>query len=646
MSVQNWLILLVIYVAYLILGGFLFHWTECDNELEGKLDDMQIRAEIKEILYGLKTATNIFNINDSNVSKLEDYFQKKVKTMEDNATDPYCEKWNFQNSLFFSFTVVTTIGYGHQSAETPGGRAWCVVYAVIGIPLNAILIGSLGSVFSDKFKMFKMKMKQTFGDVESDTESNMKNRSKVFAVIVVESLIFTAFFTSIFLLLPAAIFTVLENDENNSWSYFDSIYFTFVTLSTIGFGDMVPDRQQNEKLQGSVWKYSYLVGIILWIIFGMGYIFAVIDVLSETFKSTSKPVKRVFRGLKNQIQVNDYWRRIIGEIILMKNGDVQSITENSMLACGSGGSEPCLGEYEGYLNLAMKKSVSTGDIHDGVEENVFTDKNVAPASAGHKAVARSISESGNFLQVPGRTVSSNFLAVPGGHLKTRASNSNISLEDCNEDTITSLREIFKNTKLNQPVSTWMENNFPDYSSDSNAPTRNVSRNASFNGASDNRANSSDQGPVRRSTMQYMVNRKNSVKSNFSRHSTKSSISAANGGAIGALLEQTTLAEFLTAAENVRKKSTMELNKADNEVKVESRKNSFLRKLSSNKDPKDGVMPQPLASLFNISKAEISNHGEIPLLQGGPSPTISDKVDHDALYVRDVKNLDAERIQHM
>ena len=72
---------------------------------------MQIRAEIKEILYGLKTATNIFNINDSNVSKLEEYFQKKVKTMEDNATDPYCEKWNFQNSLFFSFTVVTTIGF-------------------------------------------------------------------------------------------------------------------------------------------------------------------------------------------------------------------------------------------------------------------------------------------------------------------------------------------------------------------------------------------------------------------------------------------------------------------------------------------------------------------------------------------------------
>ena len=30
----------------------------------------------------------------------------------------------------------------------------CLVYAIIGIPLNAILIGSLGSVFSNKESIF------------------------------------------------------------------------------------------------------------------------------------------------------------------------------------------------------------------------------------------------------------------------------------------------------------------------------------------------------------------------------------------------------------------------------------------------------------------------------------------------------------
>ena len=105
------------------------------------------------------------------------------------------------------------------------------------------------------------------------------------------------------MLIPAAIFTALENDESGSWDYHNSIYYTFITLSTVGFGDMVPgvwnislnsiidsflftDRQENKNLHNQASRWSYLIGIILWIIIGMGYIFAVVDVLAETFRST------------------------------------------------------------------------------------------------------------------------------------------------------------------------------------------------------------------------------------------------------------------------------------------------------------------------------------------------------------------------
>lgn len=39
----------------------------------------------------------------------------------------------------------------------------------------------------------------------------------------------------IFLFLPSLIFSYFEN-----WSYSVAIYYSFVTLSTIGFGDFVP----------------------------------------------------------------------------------------------------------------------------------------------------------------------------------------------------------------------------------------------------------------------------------------------------------------------------------------------------------------------------------------------------------------------
>lgn len=39
----------------------------------------------------------------------------------------------------------------------------------------------------------------------------------------------------VFLLLPSLIFSYFEE-----WSFADAMYYSFVTLSTIGFGDFVP----------------------------------------------------------------------------------------------------------------------------------------------------------------------------------------------------------------------------------------------------------------------------------------------------------------------------------------------------------------------------------------------------------------------
>lgn len=40
---------------------------------------------------------------------------------------------------------------------------------------------------------------------------------------------------ALFVLVPAAAFSALEP----GWSYLDSFYFAFITLTTIGFGDYV-----------------------------------------------------------------------------------------------------------------------------------------------------------------------------------------------------------------------------------------------------------------------------------------------------------------------------------------------------------------------------------------------------------------------
>ena len=61
-------------------------------------------------------------------------------------------------------------------------------------------------------------------------------------MVLVETIVFIFFFTSVLMLIPAAIFSALEDDGSGEWDYLNSVYYTFITLSTVGFGDMVPGR--------------------------------------------------------------------------------------------------------------------------------------------------------------------------------------------------------------------------------------------------------------------------------------------------------------------------------------------------------------------------------------------------------------------
>ena len=120
---------------------------------------------------------------------------------------------------------------------------YCILYALFGVPLNAILVGSLASLFTEQMTRFKNKMWQ---NVDGNNNDNTTERRHTLRRVFFEAVGFFLVFFVIFMPITAVIFSGLEGDDlgltfaEGEWSFLNSLYFTFITFSTIGFGDMVP----------------------------------------------------------------------------------------------------------------------------------------------------------------------------------------------------------------------------------------------------------------------------------------------------------------------------------------------------------------------------------------------------------------------
>ncbi|CAL4117114.1 unnamed protein product, partial [Meganyctiphanes norvegica] len=150
--------------------------------------------------------------------------------------------WTFIDSLYFSMTVATTIGYGHISPSQTWGRFMCMIYAILTIPLTGILLAWSSEFFGEKlFELFTSKV---------DEEKQQNKR-----FIILATVLYIIFGFVVFIFIPSLIFTYIE-----PWSYFEGVYYSFITLTTIGFGDFVTGCK---KASGC--KNAFLLYMLLWI---------------------------------------------------------------------------------------------------------------------------------------------------------------------------------------------------------------------------------------------------------------------------------------------------------------------------------------------------------------------------------------------
>ncbi|ESO07021.1 hypothetical protein HELRODRAFT_77067 [Helobdella robusta] len=143
------------------------------------------------------------------------------------------KKWSFFESLFFCGTVFTTIGYGNVTPVTKYGRIATMIYGCFGIPLCLIFLSKTGKNLTRIIKFFWSFIRRFYytGSCKKIVLPYAVDDNFNLPPIVALAIAF------VYIFFGAFIYTRWEN-----WDYFESFYFTFISLSTIGFGDVIPDH--------------------------------------------------------------------------------------------------------------------------------------------------------------------------------------------------------------------------------------------------------------------------------------------------------------------------------------------------------------------------------------------------------------------
>ncbi|XP_078349415.1 LOW QUALITY PROTEIN: potassium channel subfamily K member 6-like [Oculina patagonica] len=248
--------LVMVYIFYLSVGAAIFSSIEGPYEMRVLSD---LRKKRDEFLVRHPCVTD---------KELED-FVKHVVAAQDmgipplgNASDK--RSWGFGSSFFFAGTVVTTIGYGNIAPLSDGGKVFCMVFAVFGIPMTAIMLTAI---------VERLLQLTDFLEKFLCSTCTVRGVPPAYLRFLHLSLIMCGVVILV-ILVPAIFFMMLED-----WNYFEALYFCFISLTTIGLGDFVPG--DDPKWRRSEYRSLYKVCCVFFFITGLTFLLLILELCAK-----------------------------------------------------------------------------------------------------------------------------------------------------------------------------------------------------------------------------------------------------------------------------------------------------------------------------------------------------------------------------
>jgi hypothetical protein len=133
---------LSIFLLNVLLGlvaGLVFNALEAPFELQSRAEAAAVMSRYNRTRLGL--TEHEWNEMLAALGHSSDAIRAEIDAHQSGTLEPV--NWGYSSSMFFAFTIVTTVGYGSFTPATPGGRAFTIVYALVGIPLMFVAFYNL-----------------------------------------------------------------------------------------------------------------------------------------------------------------------------------------------------------------------------------------------------------------------------------------------------------------------------------------------------------------------------------------------------------------------------------------------------------------------------------------------------------------------
>ncbi|GMT32890.1 hypothetical protein PFISCL1PPCAC_24188, partial [Pristionchus fissidentatus] len=208
-----------------------------------------------------------------------------AETVADCFTPPrdIRSEWSFVTATLYGFGVVTTLGYNRIAPITYAGRLFCIVYGICGIPFTMIIIANVGQ-YLNQFAGDSRRRIEEYRERRRRSRASLTGREIEDSPIQIASLALLVVF-----LLYVALGALLLPALNGEIDFFNGLYYNFLCLTAIDFGQLVPSR------------VAFLPITFLYVVLGLAITTIAIDIGSEYLKKLHNLGKRVKNAAQTKI---------------------------------------------------------------------------------------------------------------------------------------------------------------------------------------------------------------------------------------------------------------------------------------------------------------------------------------------------------